>query len=79
MAARPAALGKNAATLLDWSLVEKGIESRLQTSPSREHAFQSYILENVFGVLADAADEHIVDGGLDHGLISSSLIMKQKQ
>ena len=68
MAARPAPLKRNVPTLLDWSLVEKGIESRLQFSPSREHAFQSYILENVFGVLADATDEHIVDGGLDRGI-----------
>ena len=59
---------KNAPTLLDWSLVEKGIETRLSNSVSREQAFQSYVLENVFGVLADAADEHIVDGGLDRGI-----------
>jgi hypothetical protein len=68
MAARPEPLKRNVATLLDWSLVEKGIETRLQSSPSREHAFQSYVLENVFGVLADAIDEHIVDGGSDRGI-----------
>src|SRR5438270_12410220 len=68
MAATPAILKRNAPTLLDWSLVEKGIEERLQFSPSRDHAFQSYVLENVFGVLPDTADEHIVDGGLDRGV-----------
>jgi AIPR protein len=68
MAARPAPLQRNAATLLDWSLVEKGIEARLQNSPSRKHAFQSYVLENVFSVLPDTTDEYIVDGGLDRGI-----------
>lgn len=62
------AIARSAPTLLDWSLVEKGIESRLQTSPSREHAFQSYVLENVFSVFPDSADEHIVDGGQDRGV-----------
>jgi len=61
-------LKRNVATLLDWSLIEKGIESRLPSSPSREHAFQSYVLENVFAVLPDATDEYIVDGGLDRGI-----------
>ena len=58
---------RNVPTLLDWSLVEKGIETRLQFCSSREHAFQSYVLENVFAILPDATDEHIVDGGLDRG------------
>lgn len=68
MANTPLAINKNLATLLDWSMVEKGIETRLQFSPSREHAFQSYVLENEFGILPDSADEHIVDGGLDRGI-----------
>ena len=68
MAVGPAPFKRNAATLLDWSLVEKGIETRLQSSPSREHAFQSYVLENVFGALPDTTDEYIVDGGLDRGI-----------
>jgi hypothetical protein len=68
MASRPEPLKRNVATLLDWSLVEKGIETRLQSSTSREHAFQSYILENVFGAFPDSTDEYIVDGGLDRGI-----------
>lgn len=68
MAEKVAALKKNVPTLLDWSIVEKGIETRLPSSPSREHAFQSYVLENVFGALPDTIDEHIVDGGADRGV-----------
>jgi hypothetical protein len=59
---------RNDPTLLDWSLVEKGISNRLDCSPSREHAFHCYLLENVFNVLPDAADEYIIDGGCDRGI-----------
>lgn len=55
-------------TLLDWSLIEKGISNRLNSSPSREHAFHCYLLENVFGILPDAVDDYIVDGGTDRGI-----------
>jgi hypothetical protein len=50
------------------SLVEKGISNRLDSSPSREHAFHCYLLENVFNILPDAADDYIIDGGSDRGI-----------
>lgn len=68
MASTAIVLKRNVPTLLDWSIVEKGIEIWQHNSPSRDHAFQSYVLENAFGVLADSIDEHIVDGGLDRGV-----------
>jgi hypothetical protein len=68
MANAAVALQRNVPTLLDWSTVEKGIETRQNSSPTRDHAFQSYVLENAFGVLPDSIDEHIVDGGLDRGV-----------
>jgi hypothetical protein len=61
-------LVRNDPTLLDWSLVEKGITNKLDSSPSREHAFHSYLLENVFNILPDAADDYIIDGGADRGI-----------
>jgi AIPR protein len=59
---------RNDPTLLDWSLVEKRISNRLDSSPSREHAFHCYLLENVFNILPDAADDYIIDGGSDRGI-----------
>ena len=59
---------RNDPTLLDWSLVEKGISDRLDYSPSCEHAFHCYLLENVFNILPDAADDFIIDGGSDRGI-----------
>jgi AIPR protein len=59
---------RNAATLLDWSLIEKGISNRLDASPCREHAFHCYLLEHVFNILPDAADDYIIDGGSDRGI-----------
>jgi hypothetical protein len=56
---------RNDPTLLDWSLVEKGISNRLDSSATREHAFHCYLLENVFNILPDAADDYIIDGGSD--------------
>src|SRR5215472_6405947 len=68
MSANPLAVVKNDPTLLDWSLIEKGISNKLDSSPSREHAFHCYLLENVFGILPDAADDYIIDGGFDRGI-----------
>nr|WP_166294847.1 AIPR family protein [Bradyrhizobium sp. 2S1]MCK7670501.1 AIPR family protein [Bradyrhizobium sp. 2S1] len=68
MSAGSLSLTRNDPTLLDWSLVEKGISNRLDSSPSREHAFHCYLLENVFNILPDAADDYIIDGGSDRGI-----------
>lgn len=68
MSVSQVAIVKNDPTLLDWSLVEKGISNRLDSSPTREHAFHCYLLENVFNILPDAADDFIIDGGSDRGI-----------
>jgi AIPR protein len=68
MPVSPIASARNDPTLLDWSLVEKVISNRLDCSPSREHAFHCYLLENVFNILPDAADDFIIDGGSDRGI-----------
>ncbi|WP_175361062.1 AIPR family protein [Bradyrhizobium sp. STM 3843] len=68
MSIRQVSFPKNGPTLLDWSLIEKGITTRSDFSRSREHAFHCYLLENVFNILPDAADDYIIDGGRDRGV-----------
>ena len=64
----PRAVPKQASTLLDWSLIEKGIANRMDSCRSREHAFHSYILESFFSIFPDSIDEYIIDGGSDRGV-----------
>ncbi|WP_457093362.1 AIPR family protein [Microvirga sp. P5_D2] len=55
-------------TLLDFSVVERGIKERSSDENSRGPAFVRYVVETVFHIPAEDAALHIVDGGQDRGV-----------
>jgi hypothetical protein len=55
-------------TLLDFSLVERGIKERSSDEVSRGLAFVQYVVETVFHIRPEDSAIHIVDGGQDRGV-----------
>ncbi|QRM31343.1 AIPR family protein [Microvirga sp. VF16] len=55
-------------TLLDFSVVEKGIKARSSDEINRGPAFVQYVVETVFHIPPEDAALHIVDGGQDRGV-----------